>query len=251
MLKIAAAIITLNEERNIERCIIALAKCVDEIVVLDSFSSDRTEQICKKHKVRFIQKKWQGYSKTKNQLNNLIDADYIFSVDADEAPDQELIDDLLRQKEKGFKGIYEINRKTNYCGQWIRYCGWYPEYKMRLFPKDTCRWIGDFVHETLDYDNQFQVHTLKGHLNHFSYYNIVEHKNKALEYSKLSAKKYFKAHKKTFLLQPELSAIMKFISVFFLKRGFLDGNAGFQIAKISASANRYKYKMLKQLNSKS
>ena len=86
MRKIAAAIITFNEERNIERCINGLLNCVDEIVVLDSYSTDRTKEICHQYKVRFIQDKWEGYAQTKNKLNDIIDTDYIFSIDADEVP---------------------------------------------------------------------------------------------------------------------------------------------------------------------
>lgn len=246
MSKIAAAIITLNEERNIERCLKALVNCVDEIVVLDSFSSDRTAEICAKYKVRFIQKEWQGYAQSKNELNSLIEADYIFSVDADEAPDQELIAAIIELKTKGLNGIYEINRKTNYCGKWILHCGWYPEHKMRIFPKNSGRWVGDFVHETLEYSQTLKVHRLKGHLEHYSYYTSEEHRRKAFQYADLSVQKYLKENKKPYPFQAMLSAFVKFISIFIINKGFMDGFSGFQIAKISAAANRYKYKTLKK-----
>ena len=248
MVKIAAAIITLNEERNIERCLKSLSNCVDEIVVLDSYSKDRTAEICARYNVNFIQEVWMGYAQSKNLLNTHIKSDYIFSIDADEALDQTMINDLLRLKKEGIDGIYEVNRKTNYCGKWIRHCGWYPEYKMRLFPKQSVSWEGDFVHETLAYPKKMVVKRLKGHLDHFSYYTESEHRKKAFQYADLSVQKYIKEKKVTYFLQAEFSAIAKFLSIFIFKRGFLDGRSGYVIAKISASANNYKYRKLKSLN---
>ena len=248
MVRIAAAIITLNEERNIERCLKSLSNCVDEIVVLDSYSKDRTAEICARYNVNFIQEVWMGYAQSKNLLNTHIKSDYIFSIDADEALDQTMINDLLRLKKEGIDGIYEVNRKTNYCGKWIRHCGWYPEYKMRLFPKQSVSWEGDFVHETLAYPKKMVVKRLKGHLDHFSYYTESEHRKKAFQYADLSVQKYIKEKKVTYFLQAEFSAIAKFLSIFIFKRGFLDGRSGYVIAKISASANHYKYRKLKSLN---
>jgi glycosyltransferase involved in cell wall biosynthesis len=247
MVRIAAAIITLNEERNIERCLKSLNNWVDEIVVLDSYSKDKTAEICASYNVNFIQKEWMGYAQSKNFLNTQVKADYIFSIDADEALDQSMINDLLRLKQEGLDGIYEVSRKTNYCGKWIRYCGWYPEYKLRLFPKHAVCWEGDFVHETLSYPKNLIVKRLKGHLEHFSYYTESEHRKKAFQYADLSVQKYIKEKKAIYFLQAEFSAIAKFLSVFIFKRGFLDGRSGWVIAKISAAANHYKYRKLKSL----
>ena len=247
MKKIAAAIITFNEEKNIERCIKGLIDCVDEIVVLDSFSSDQTKEICQRYEVRFIQKEWEGYAKTKNKLNDLIDAEYIFSIDADEVPDVSLRQNIRKIKEDDFNGIYVLNRKTNYCGKWIKYCGWYPEYKKRIFPKSQAYWKGDFVHEYLTFDSKMKLKNLNGHLEHYSFYNRQEHRSRANKYAVLSAQKYYKTKRKVFFLQSELSAIVKFVNIFIFKKGFLDGVAGFHIACISASSNRLKYKELKKM----
>ena len=135
MKKITAAIITYNEDKNIERCIQGLIGCVDEIVVLDSFSTDRTKEVCHQYDVKFIQQEWEGYAKTKNKLNDLIDSDYIFSIDADEVPDALLKEEVKALKKADTNALYILNRRTNYCGKWIKYCGWYPEYKTRIFPK--------------------------------------------------------------------------------------------------------------------
>ena len=249
MRKIAAAIITYNEEKNIERCIKGLLDCVDEIVVLDSFSSDKTQDICKRHEVRFVQKEWEGYAKTKNQLNDMIDADYIFSIDADEVPDTVLKEEIIKIKEDAFKGIYVLNRRTNYCGKWIKYCGWYPEYKKRIFPKNQAHWKGDYVHEFLRYDSKIKEKKLRGHLEHYSYYSLIEHRSRANKYALLSAQQYYHAKRKVFFLQSELSAVFKFLNIYIFKKGFLDGVSGFYIAWISGASNRLKYKELKKMYS--
>ncbi len=248
MLKLAAAIICYNEEKNIERCLQGLIDCVDEVVVLDSFSTDRTKEICEKYSVRFIQREWEGYAHTKNQLNSLIEADFIFSVDADEVPDDLLKTEINKIKTSDFHGIYVVNRKTNYCRKWIKYCGWYPEYKARIFPKGKAEWTGDHVHEVLDYDRSLEVKYLDGHLEHYSYYTIEEHKERTEKYALLSAQKYHEEGRKAFLFTPFVSAVLKYLNILLLKRGFLDGYAGFQIACISARYNCIKYKELRRLN---
>ena len=247
MKRITAAIITFNEERNIERCIKGLIGCVDEIVVLDSFSTDRTKDICHQYDVRFIQKEWEGYAKTKNTLNDIIDSEYIFSIDSDEVPDSILKEEINRIKEDDSNGIYVLNRRTNYCGKWIKYCGWYPEYKNRIFPNGMASWKGDYVHEFLSFDSSIKLHRLKGHLEHYSYYSYSEHKARANKYALLSAKQYFNEKRSVFWLQAEISASLKFLIIYIIKRGFLDGISGFQIAWISAVSNRLKYKELKKL----
>ena len=247
MRKIAAAIITFNEEKNIERCIKGLIDCVDEIVVLDSFSTDRTKEICQGYGLRVFQKEWEGYSKTKNKLNDLVDADYIFSIDADEVPDDLLKQEIRKIKEDSFNGIYILNRRTNYCGKWINHCGWYPEYKKRIFPKNQAYWKGDFVHEYLSFDEKMKSKNLLGHLEHYSYYNYGEHRKRANKYALLSAQKYYNEKRKVFFIQAELSSVLKFLNIFIFKKGFLDGFAGFRIAWISSGSNRLKYKQLKKL----
>lgn len=247
MKRITAAIITYNEDKNIERCIKGLVNCVDEIVVLDSFSTDRTKEICIQYDVRFIQGEWEGYAKTKNKLNDLIDSDYIFSIDADEVPDTLLKEEIKKIKKEDSSTLYIVNRRTNYCGKWIKYCGWYPEYKTRVFQKGKALWKGEHVHEYLSFDPEMKVVKLRGHLEHYSYYSFEEHKSRSKKYALLSAKTYYNERKKSFLFQPELSAILKFLIIYIFKKGFLDGIYGYHIAMISAASNRLKYKELRRL----
>jgi glycosyltransferase involved in cell wall biosynthesis len=247
-MKLTAAIITLNEAENIERCIRSLLPVADEIIVLDAFSTDNTPAICQSLNVRFVQKEWMGYSQSKNYLNSLAEHEYILSIDADEVLSQELAASILKQKETGLKDIYSLNRLTNYLGRWIYHSGWYPDVKIRLFPKAECHWEGEFVHETLACPKDKKVVLLKGHLEHYSYKSFEDHRQRADKYSALTARKMSAAGKKASFLKPYVSAMGRFIAMFFIKKGFLDGKMGFKIALISAQSNIFKYKELRRLN---
>lgn len=247
-MRITSAIITLNEERNIERCIRSVMEFSDEIIVLDAFSSDRTKEICEQFGVKFQQREWEGYSRSKNYISALATGDYIFSIDADEAVDKELNAEILKVKEQNEGGIYSVNRLTNYCGHWIKHSGWYPDVKVRLFPKSKCEWSGEYVHEELVCTDCGEPELLSGHLEHYSYYDFKDHRARADKYSILTAQKMNAKGKKAGVLKPYLSAIGRFVSMYFLKRGFLDGKIGFKIAQISAQSNVFKYKELRRLN---
>lgn len=248
MNQLSAVIITFNEERNIERCIRSVIDIADEIIVLDSFSTDRTKEICQAHNVTFVQRAWEGYAASKNYLNSLANFPYLISLDADEEIDAEMKKHLLELKAAGFKGIYSMNRLTNYMGKWIYHSGWYPDIKVRVFPKEASYWDGEFVHEELKYPAELPLIQLKGHLNHYSYYSFEDHRARADKYSALTAQKFHKAGKKASVLKPYLSAVGRFIGMYFIKKGFLDGKMGFKIAWISAQSNVFKYKELRRLN---
>jgi (heptosyl)LPS beta-1,4-glucosyltransferase len=245
---ITATIITLNEERNIGRCIQALLPVCEEIIVLDSFSSDDTEKICKEKGVRFEQRKWAGYSASKNYLNQLASHEYIFSVDADEAPDKKLQSEILKIKKQGLTGIYAVNRLTNYCGSWVKHSGWYPDVKTRIFPKSKSTWEGEYVHEELIVEGDPEPQSLEGHLLHYSYYDFKDHRARADKYSLLTAQKMKAKGRKASPVKPYISALGRFFSMYIIKKGFLDGKMGWHIARISALSNVLKYKELRRLN---
>lgn len=247
-MKISATIITFNEERNIQRCIESLKNVVDEIIVLDSFSTDDTKRICESLDVTFMQRDWEGYSASKNFVNQLANHEYILSIDADEAVDELLAQAILRVKRSNKHAVYSVNRLTNYCGKWIKYSGWYPDVKIRLFPKEGSYWQGEFVHEELEYPKELEVIELEGHLLHYSYYDYIDHRKRADKYSTLTAQKMNHQGKKASFMKPCLSGIARFFSMYFLKLGFLDGQKGFKIAQISAQSNVFKYKELRRLN---
>lgn len=241
-------IITHNEEQNIGRALESLEGVADEVIVVDSYSTDHTKAICEQHKVRFESREWEGYAATKNYANSLAKYPYILSMDADEALSTELQDNILRTKRAGMEGNYSMNRLTNYCGSWIKHSGWYPDVKIRLFPKDKTKWSGEYVHEELVFSESMETKHLEGDLLHYSYYSTADHRARADKYSILTARKMHAAGKSADSLKPYLSAITRFLSMYIFKLGFLDGSAGFQIAWISAASNILKYKELRKLN---
>lgn len=247
MTPVSAVIITFNEAKNIGRCLAALQPVVDEIVVVDSYSTDETPEICKKYDVRFLQREWAGYAATKNWANAQATHAYVLSVDADEVVDDELAHDIMTQRKVGLTAAFAVNRMTNYCGHWVRYCGWYPDRKVRLFPKDRARWEGDFVHENLVLDPGLPTEILEGHLLHYSYHTLQDHRDRAERYAGLHARKMLAEGRRGSLTKALLSALWKFITVYFFKLGVLDGDAGWNIARYSAHAVFLKYTKLAKL----
>ncbi|MEN9301909.1 MAG: hypothetical protein RL264_338 [Bacteroidota bacterium] len=250
MVSIAVVIITFNEERNLQRCLNSIVNVADEIVIVDSFSNDQTKEIALLFaNVKFFQRKWDDYSQQKNFANQHVTSDYILWLDADEAVDEQLKNELLEIKESLQQPtLFTINRLTNYCGKWIRHSGWFPDTKIRMFPKNACRWDGATVHEELEIVQNFPQRQLSGLILHYSYYSHEQHQEKADNYSRLTAKKYAEQGKKAGFLKPKLSAIGRFLSMYVFKLGFLDGYQGFKIAQISARSNRLKYSELQRLN---
>jgi glycosyltransferase involved in cell wall biosynthesis len=234
MIKLSVVIITYNEEKNIERCLKSVQKVADEIVIVDSFSSDHTVEICKKHYAKIYERKWQGYSHTKNFGNQMAANDIILSIDADEALSPELEASILEMKATSLGGIYSFNRKTNYCGQWIHYCGWYPDVKIRIFDRNISKWEGEYVHEELVFSNSVRVKHLKGDLLHYSFNTLADHLQRVNKYSDLAAQELLDRHKGSLIFKMIFSPVSKFFKSYVLKKGFLDGFYGFCICIISA-----------------
>ena len=247
MEKLSAIIITLNEEKNIKRCLKSLSTVADEIIVLDSNSTDNTIEICKKYKAKVFQQKWLGYSEQKNKANNLAENNYILSIDADEALSEELITSIHKLKGNGFSGAYEFNRLNNYCGKWIKHTSWYPDTKLRIWNKNEGQWQGN-IHETTVFSKETKVTHLKGDLLHYSYYSIDEHITQANKFSSIAAQTRFEAGKNVSLIKIIFAPFFKFIKEYFIKRGLLDGIYGFTISIISAHETFLKYIKLYQKN---
>lgn len=241
---ISAVIITRNEESNIGRCLRSLVGLADEIIVVDSGSTDNTKEICLSFQANFLFHKWPGYGEQKNYGNDHAKCDYILSIDADEAISEELKKSILAEKSGGFtKQVYSFNRLTNYCGKWIKHGGWYPDRKPRLWKRETAHWEGN-IHERLVFVNP-QVKNLNGDLLHFSYPNMETHIRRSIEYAELGARKLYDSGKQTTLFKLLFSPAFTFFRKYFLRAGFLDGYYGFVIAKNAAFYNFYKYALLK------
>jgi len=245
--KISAVIISKNEEKNIARCIDSLFGVADEIIVVDSFSDDRTEEICRSRNVKFVHKAWMGYSETKNYANTLAGNNYILSIDADEALSEDLRNEIINLKNKGLDSrAYKIKRLTSYCGKWIRHCGWYPDWKVRLWEKGTGKWEG-MIHEKVVFSEPVKAVSLKSDLLHFSYDSIEDHIRQMSNFSNIMAQESFLKNKRPVPLKMFLSPVCKFIKAFVLQRGFLDGYYGFVVCTFSAMATFMKYAKIEQL----
>ncbi len=245
--KLSAVIITFNEEHNIARCLESLKEVADEIIVVDSFSTDNTEQICNKYSVRFVTRKWMGYSAQKNYANSLAQHEYILSIDADEELSNELIQSILEIKRKPHAHVYYFSRLTNYCGQWIRYCGWYPDKKCRIWENGVAEWQGD-VHEILVLEPKCSIAQLSGDLCHYTSYSIDQYLERVNRYTDLMAKDALKKGKTSSVLDVVFNPVIKFFKSYFLQLGFMDGYYGFIVCYTSAYATFYKYLKIRELS---
>ena len=246
MEKLSVVIITFNEERNIGRCLDSVKNVADEIIILDSFSTDRTVAIAKEKGAIVHEQPFQGYAKQKNRALEYALYNYILSLDADEALDAKLEASILQAKEKFTCDGYTMNRCTNYCGKFIRHGSWYPDRKLRLFDKRTAKWVGQFVHEKIEFLNRNKICHLAGDILHYSYYNVEEHIARTEKYALLSAQEYYQKGKRSGRLKLFINPVLTFTSGYILRLGFLDGRAGLLIARISARSTYLKYKKLSE-----
>lgn len=243
MNQLTAVIITFNEERNIARCLQSIHTIADEVVVVDSLSTDRTQEICEQFGVRFVSHPWEGYAMQKNYAHTLASHDLILSMDADEALSDELIASIAEVKKQDVEHkVFSMNRLMNYCGTWIHHGGWYPETKIRIFDRRYAEWENLKVHEVLKYPADFQVVHLKGDILHYSYYTVEEHQRQFDKFATLWAEGTYERGKKVTMAGAYLHAFWRFVRDYIFKAGFLDGRYGWIIAKINADNVLQKYK---------
>ncbi|MEY4604021.1 MAG: hypothetical protein RIT43_1313 [Bacteroidota bacterium] len=245
-MQLSVVIITFNEERNIRRCLDTVKDIADEIIVVDSFSKDLTQAICNEFNVRFIQNPFEGHIQQKNYAIDQASNEWILSLDADEALTDELKQSILQiKRDPQFLG-YRLNRLTNYCGHWVRYCGWYPDTKVRLVNRNHARWQGVNPHDRLDMNNKEETGFLKGDLLHYSYYTREDHLKQIEYFGDIAAKELFQRGGRSNYLKIVVKVVAQFFKSFFLKLGILDGTTGFTISRLSAYATYRKY--IKLLN---
>ena len=247
MTGISAVIITRNEAHNIVRCITSLTDLVDEVVVIDAESTDGTQQLATDNGARVIVRGWTDYSDQKNFANEQVKGPYLLSMDADEALSPALKESIRAHTNSGLNGAYRCNRLTNYCGTWVRHGGWYPDAKVRLFPKEGTRWEGSHVHEELRLAPGMKVTQLDGDILHYSYNSVADHMARLQRYSDLHAQKMLIAGKRGGAIKRYLSPVVKFIQTYFFQLGILDGIAGWRIATYSAYGVHLKYAKLQVL----
>jgi glycosyltransferase involved in cell wall biosynthesis len=240
IMKLSGAVITFNEASNIGDCIDSLNEVCDEVVVLDSGSTDSTLDIARSKGARIFSEEWNGFENAKNRLNELSEGAYVLNLDADERLSDELVSSIKAVKGK-LSGSYEMNRLNNYCGSWIKHCGWYPDRKVRLFPKSTM-WRGGQIHEFPDIDPS-QISHLGGDILHFTYPQIEDHLTKLDKYASLSAEKLSSKGKFSLFLKLMFSPMARFVKMYILQLGFMDGKAGWNLCRITARGQRMKYSL--------
>jgi glycosyltransferase involved in cell wall biosynthesis len=247
MIKLSAVIITYNEEKNIETCLRSLQPVADEVIVLDSFSEDKTEQICRKLGAVFHQHNFDGHIQQKNRAITYARHDWILSLDADEALSSELRDSILAVKSvASLPDAYAFNRLNYYCGKPLRHT-WQPDINIRLWRKGAGRWQGKNPHDTFVLDPDKSLAHLKGNLLHYSFVSIEQHLKQINTFSSIAADDLFRKGKKSgFKLY--FSPLTAFVKQYIIKAGFLDGYYGFVVAANSAFAKFAKYSKLKAAN---
>ena len=247
MTPISVAIITYNEERNISRCLDSVKNLADEVVIIDSFSTDRTKEICLSNGVKFIEHVFQGYIEQKNFALSQTKHSHALLLDADEALNPELYNAILKEKKNDFPfDAYTMNRCTNYCGKFIRHGLWYPDRKLRLLDKNKGHWGGINPHDKIEMNKKTSIKHLPGDILHYSYNSIEEHIKQNEKFSSISAESLYKQGKRSSILKIIFSPVWTFFSGYFLKLGFLDGKYGWVIAKKTAQLSFLKYKKLQQ-----
>ncbi len=245
--RISAVIITFNEERNIERCLRSLNGIADEIVVVDSYSTDRTGEICRSFGAKFIRHRFIGHIQQKNWAILQAQSPYILSLDADEALSDELRASILRAKENWTHDGFYFNRLTNYCGKWIRHTSWYPSRKLRLWDARKGYWGGFNPHDRFYLHKGASRKYLRGDILHYSYYSVSEHLIQMNTFSTILARSYFERGRRVYFYSILLHPLWRFIKDFILRTGFLDGYYGFIVSVNSAHEVFLKYVKLRNI----
>jgi glycosyltransferase involved in cell wall biosynthesis len=230
--KISATIITFNEQDNLPRALQSLG-CCDEIVVVDSGSTDRTVELARSFGARVIERDWPGYARQKNFAAEQASHDWILALDADESLSEELQRELAEIQRRGCGfDAYSCPRLAQYRGKWIRHSGWYPDRKVRFYDRRKARWVGDYVHESVRVDGS--LGTLDGDLLHYTCPSFARHIESVNRYTTLAAQEMAAAGRSVGVARMLAAPPWAFVRSYLLQRGFLDGREGFLIASMAA-----------------
>lgn len=247
MIEISGVIITYNEEKNIARCIESLKKVTDEIVVIDSFSKDRTKEICEEMGVRFVEHRFRSHIDQKNFAITQAVHPRVLSLDADEYLSDELIQSLLEMKRDWPAEAYRMNRLSSYGSRWIKHGAWYPDRKIRLWSKEVGSWGGENPHDRVVLKKGTRVIHLEGDILHRAYKDSKETLEKIQRYSDIFA--FENGGRKPSSISKILGhTTFAFVKSYLIKRGFLDGYEGLMVANAEANHAFYKYSKLFEVN---
>ncbi len=245
-IRISAVIVTFNEEKNIRECLESI-KWVDEIIVVDSFSRDRTAEICRQYTEKVIQKKWPGHVKQKQFALELARGDWILSLDADERLSKEAAKEIKTRVLNGSPSCdgFIFPRQSHYLGRWISHGGWYPDSKLRLVRRGKAVWSGNDPHDKLILNGT--AGHIGGKILHYVYSDISQQLKTVDSFSGISAEQWKKEGKKCNLFLLLFRPPVRFLEMYLWKRGFMDGMPGFIIAVVSAYYVFLKYAKLWEL----
>jgi glycosyltransferase involved in cell wall biosynthesis len=244
---ITATIITVDEERNIARAIESL-RCCDEVLIVDSGSVDRTVELAQNLGARVIEANWRGFAGQKNWAAEQATHDWVLSLDADEALSEALEGEIWNLRKNGPQyDAYTMPRLAQYLGRWILHSGWYPDRKIRLYDRRKAKWVGDFVHESVE--STGRVGHLDSSILHFTCESLSEHLKTMDRYTTLAAQEL--AARKTPIGARRLVAdpVWAFLKTYLVQRGFLDGFEGLTIAYMAALYTFLKYAKARNMSS--
>ena len=247
---ISAVLIVKNEAQKIEACLTALNQVVDEIIVVDHGSEDATRSISEKLGARVFEKEWEGYASGKNYGNKQATQPWILSIDADEVLSDELINTLKTVELTDDKKVFALDRANHFAGVWVKHCGWYPDWKVRLFPRNKANWEGDFVHERLRFLEKMTAEKLPGKLLHYSYDSDEDHFERMDRYAQLAAEKLIDAGKNPGWLKQQISPLWRVFKTYIIKKGFLDGALGWKLSRRTATLMRWKFRKFRELKNR-
>lgn len=247
MAKISACVISFNEEDKIEDCLASLDGLADEIVVVDSRSTDRTREIAEKYADRVVEQDFLGYVGQSNFAMSLARHDWILALDCDERLSPELQSELHAEKRHlGRCDAYEMPRRTFYVDRWMDHC-WYPDRRIRLFDRRRGRWVGREPHSSVKMEGG-RVVRLQGDILHYSFDTVSDHLRTIDRFSEAAARSlHADGHRVTFLA-PIVHGLSTFVAMYVVKRGFLDGFGGLVVSVLSGAATFTKYAKLRYLS---
>ncbi|MES2728273.1 MAG: glycosyltransferase family 2 protein [Bacteroidota bacterium] len=248
-MELSIAIITHNESLNIERCINSVKGIADDIIVVDSYSTDNTVALAQQMGARVVLQKFLGHIEQKNFAISQAKYPFILSLDADEAIDETLLNEIKAIKNNTARADgYLINRFNNYCGQWIKHGAWQSDIKLRLWDSTKGKWAGLNPHDKFEMIPDANIQPLRGQILHWSYTSVEEHKGKVEYFSTIAAQAYFNRGKQSSYFKIVFSPLFRFVRDYIFKLGFLDGKYGLIIAHLTAKEVRLKYQKLMALN---
>lgn len=244
---LSVILITKNEIKNIQACLESI-KWADEIIVVDSGSTDGTQAVCQQFGCKLVHADWQGFGIQKQRALDLASHDWVLSIDADERVSDELKQEILGAIQQSEVDAYELPRSSSYCGKFIKHSGWTPDYVLRLFKREKAQFTEDLVHERIVV--QGDIERLTNPLIHYSFDNLEQVLSKVDQYSTLAAQQMYDRGKRSTIGKALLRGFWAFIRTYFLRRGVLDGKHGLMLAISNAEGTYYKYAKLALLSEK-